>query len=206
MRRVIARLSAISALVLLVACGDAPRGTGSVVAAERVAPRFEVDPFWPRPLPNHWVLGSTIGVDVDANDNIWIIHRGAPTQDPKEIYAAQNPPAAECCLPAPPVLAFVSAQVRGVVTDAASGEPVEGAEVSWDDGSLGPGDAPHLETAADGRYEFEVRTRPTSQPSVHVQARKNGYAAEDREVKFQANETVSADFQLRAVASASGPR
>ena len=106
----------------------------------------------------------------------------------------------------PPVLAFVSAQVRGVVTDAASGEPVEGAEVSWDDGSLGPGDAPHLETAADGRYEFEVRTRPTSQPSVHVQARKNGYAAEDREVKFQANETVSADFQLRAVASASGPR
>jgi len=29
------------------------------------APRFEVDPMWPKPLPNHWVLGSTIGVDVD---------------------------------------------------------------------------------------------------------------------------------------------
>ncbi len=70
------------------------------------APRFEVDPLWPKPLPNHWVLGSTIGVDVDAQDNVWIIHRGRPTQDPKEIYAAQNPPMAECCLPAPPVLAF----------------------------------------------------------------------------------------------------
>jgi len=70
------------------------------------APRFEVDPLWPKPLPNHWVLGSTIGVDVDSQDNVWIIHRGRPTQDPKEIYAAQNPPMAECCLPAPPVLAF----------------------------------------------------------------------------------------------------
>ena len=26
------------------------------------APRFEVDPLWPKPLPNHWLLGSTIGV------------------------------------------------------------------------------------------------------------------------------------------------
>src|SRR5689334_13333019 len=24
------------------------------------APLFEVDPFWPKPLPNHWVTGSTI--------------------------------------------------------------------------------------------------------------------------------------------------
>jgi hypothetical protein len=70
------------------------------------APRFEVDPFWPKPLPQHWVLGSTIGVDVDANDNVWVIHRGRATQDTKEIYAAQNPPMAECCSPAPPVLAF----------------------------------------------------------------------------------------------------
>ena len=25
------------------------------------APRFEVDPMWPRPLPNHWLLGNAIG-------------------------------------------------------------------------------------------------------------------------------------------------
>ena len=30
------------------------------------APRFEVDPFWPKPLPNGWVMGTVIGVDVDA--------------------------------------------------------------------------------------------------------------------------------------------
>jgi hypothetical protein len=73
------------------------------------APRFEVDPLWPKPLPNHWVLGSTIGVDVDANDHVWIIHRGAPTMNAKEIYATLNPPAAECCVPAPPILEFDAA-------------------------------------------------------------------------------------------------
>ena len=44
-----------------------------------MAPRFEVDPLWPKPLPNHWVLGTTIGVWVDADDHVWIIHRGTAT-------------------------------------------------------------------------------------------------------------------------------
>lgn len=106
----------------------------------------------------------------------------------------------------PPVLAFVSAQVRGVVADAASGEPVEGAEVSWDDGLSGYGEGGHLQTSIDGRYAFEVRTLPTSRPSVKVHVGKDGYAAEDRDVQIEAYATVSADFHLRAVASASGPR
>ena len=38
------------------------------------APIFEVDPFWPKPLPNHWVTGSTIGLSVDAQDRVWTIH------------------------------------------------------------------------------------------------------------------------------------
>src|SRR5262249_10818347 len=29
------------------------------------APMFEVDPLWPKPLPNHWLLGWTIGLWVD---------------------------------------------------------------------------------------------------------------------------------------------
>ncbi len=39
------------------------------------APRFEVDPLWPKPLPNNWVLGETIGVGIDAQDHVWIVHR-----------------------------------------------------------------------------------------------------------------------------------
>jgi hypothetical protein len=78
------------------------------------APRFEVDPMWPKPLPNHWVMGNVIGVSVDAQDHIWIIHRQG-SLEAMEDYAAPNPPGAkrrrgvvesECCAPAPPVLEF----------------------------------------------------------------------------------------------------
>jgi DNA-binding beta-propeller fold protein YncE len=76
-----------------------------VEAAAVQAPRFEVDPLWPKPLPNHWVVGNVIGVAADAQDHIWIVHRGAALER-METYAATNPPAADCCLPAPPVLEF----------------------------------------------------------------------------------------------------
>ena len=70
------------------------------------APMFEVDPFWPKPLPNHWLLGSTIGVDADAQDHIWIVHR-ASTLASNETSVLNDPPTSEeCCLPAPPVLEF----------------------------------------------------------------------------------------------------
>jgi DNA-binding beta-propeller fold protein YncE len=77
----------------------------AVEAAGVQAPRFEVDPMWPKPLPNHWLLGMTIGVSVDAQDHIWIIHRGGSLER-MENYAAANPPASECCSAAPPVLEF----------------------------------------------------------------------------------------------------
>ncbi len=76
-----------------------------VHAASAQAPRFEVDPLWPKPLPNHWVLGMVVGVATDAQDHVWIVHR-PQTLERMESYAAANPPASECCAPAPPVLEF----------------------------------------------------------------------------------------------------
>ena len=75
------------------------------------APMFEVDPFWPKPLPNHWILGSSVGVTVDARDHVFIIHRGAATLNERtEIGLATTPRTAEdCCLPAPPILEFDAA-------------------------------------------------------------------------------------------------
>ncbi|HXH07515.1 MAG TPA: hypothetical protein VNI83_13115 [Vicinamibacterales bacterium] len=71
------------------------------------APRFEVDPFWPKPLPNHWLLGMTIGVAVDDRDHVFIVHRGAATLNPRtEAGADDSPPIGECCRAAPPVLEF----------------------------------------------------------------------------------------------------
>jgi DNA-binding beta-propeller fold protein YncE len=113
------------------------------------APVFEVDPFWPKPMPNNWVFGQTIGLGIDEKDTVWIIHRG---NDPGNLdnteyafppaggrggagrggaaaggAAAGGAPAgaaeagargaeapatskpnrvSECCVPAPPVMAF----------------------------------------------------------------------------------------------------
>src|SRR4249920_2306993 len=69
------------------------------------APKFEVDPTFPKPLPNHWQLGETIGVSVDAQDHVWIIHR-ADAPLPGELGLDQNPPTSLCCSKTPPVLAF----------------------------------------------------------------------------------------------------
>ena len=86
--------------------GSTVLGRKSVVhAAAVMAPKFEVDPLWPKPLPNHWILGQTIGVSVDAQDHVWIIHR-AGSLEAGEVHATTNPPTAQCCAPAPPVLEF----------------------------------------------------------------------------------------------------
>jgi hypothetical protein len=77
----------------------------AVEAAGMTAPRFEVDPLWPKPLPNHWILGQTIGVSVDAQDHVWIIHRAGSLED-GEKHATTTPPIAQCCAPAPPILEF----------------------------------------------------------------------------------------------------
>ena len=87
------------------------RRAAAQVGSAVQAPRFEVDPFWPKPLPNHWLLGSAIGVSVDDQDHVWIVHRGGATLNARtEMGAATDPKTAEeCCVPAPPVLEFDSA-------------------------------------------------------------------------------------------------
>jgi DNA-binding beta-propeller fold protein YncE len=68
-------------------------------------PRFAVDPFWPRPLPNQWLLGQVAGVAVDDRDHVWIVQRPRSlTED--ERGAALSPRRSACCVPAPPVMEF----------------------------------------------------------------------------------------------------
>jgi DNA-binding beta-propeller fold protein YncE len=98
-----------SLIALVAALGIAQQQLERTASAQSKAavqaPRFEVDPMWPKPMPNHWLLGNTIGVGIDSRDHVYIIHRGA-TLEEKEVYATANPPASECCMPAPPVLEF----------------------------------------------------------------------------------------------------
>ena len=62
-------------------------------------PVFQVDPLWPKPLPNQWVMGSVIGVSVDSQDRIWMLHRPSSLSD-NEKAAVLDPPLAPCCFPA----------------------------------------------------------------------------------------------------------
>jgi hypothetical protein len=123
------------------------------------APRFEVDPFWPKPLPNHWVLGNAIGVWVDDQDVVWIINRGSATLADNE--KALELKAGDCCMGAPPVLAYDAAGnlVRhwggageGYDWPASNhGIFVDHAGSVWIGGN-GPGDSHILKFTKDGKF------------------------------------------------------
>ena len=97
------------ALALLGVLGVGQRALDTTAVAQTKgavqAPVFQVDPLWPKPLPNHWLIGSTIGVSADAQDHIWIVHR-PDTLVANETGAQNDPPTASCCIKAPPVLEF----------------------------------------------------------------------------------------------------
>jgi hypothetical protein len=108
MRRTRARRAGSGLLVLAVAlagCASAASSGGSVSASAAEAPVFEVDPFWPRPLPNNWLMGQAAGVAVDRRDHVWVVQRPKSlTED--ERGATLKPPRSLCCVPAPSVMEF----------------------------------------------------------------------------------------------------
>jgi hypothetical protein len=90
---------------LLIAAGLLAAAFQSGPALADGVPEFKVDPFWPKPLPENWMLGQVSGIAVDKDDRIWIVHRPGTLVD-DEKGALANPPATKCCKPAPPVLQF----------------------------------------------------------------------------------------------------
>jgi sugar lactone lactonase YvrE len=83
-------------------------------------PKFSVDPFWPKPLPNQWQIGQVPGISIDKDDNIWIVQRprtltsderGASNFEPGTgavLDGAARPQGSvsDCCLPAPSIMQF----------------------------------------------------------------------------------------------------
>jgi hypothetical protein len=104
----ITRIRALAVAVTIVGLFFTQRYLDGAARVKAVrAPKFEVDPLWPKPLPNHWVLGNVIGVGVDANDHVFIVHRNDTFDAQHEIGAVAKPaPLGTCCVPAPPVLEF----------------------------------------------------------------------------------------------------
>jgi len=94
----------VTLLAIAGALGVGSRMLGKT-SGEATAPKFEVDPLWPKPLPNHWRIGMTIGVAIDPQDHVWVIHRPKSIV-PGELHAEATPPMSECCIKAPPVIEF----------------------------------------------------------------------------------------------------
>ena len=85
--------------------------------------------------------------------------------------------------------------VAGVVKDAGSGQPIEGAQVSVNGTAIG------AITRADGRYALAGIEIPRGD-TVTVRVRRIGYQSMEMLVKLKANATITADFVLVAATSA----
>jgi hypothetical protein len=98
---------ALAALLACGACTAVGDANGAAPGAQKgpEAPRFKVDPSWPKELPNRWLIGQVGGLAVDSHDNIWVLQRPR-TLTVDEAGAAQVPPRSICCVPAPAVLEF----------------------------------------------------------------------------------------------------
>jgi hypothetical protein len=68
---VVAGLALVVFVKALVGCS--PAMNNGVSASVGGAPVFEVDPFWPKPLPNSWLMGQAAGVAVDKRNHVWVV-------------------------------------------------------------------------------------------------------------------------------------
>jgi len=61
-------MGAVLALALEIVCLQGLHAQGNV-------PKYEVDPSWPKPLPDRWVTGSIGGICVDTQDHVFVLNR-----------------------------------------------------------------------------------------------------------------------------------
>jgi len=71
-------------------------------------PVYKVDPFWPKPLPNKYLMQGVPTMVTDKDDHIWVLNRPRDI-NPDESGAASTPPRTDCCVAAPAVLEFDTA-------------------------------------------------------------------------------------------------
>ena len=84
---IVAAPAAALAMLFMILCTHA-------LAAQGNPPKYEVDPSWPRPLPNKWVTGAVSGVCTDVQDHVFIVNRGNLTENELD-SGRQAPPVIE---------------------------------------------------------------------------------------------------------------
>ena len=62
----------LAATLFFAGCAAPPADTSDSRAAQ--VPVFEVDPSWPK-VPDKWRLGDGSSIGIDAQDNVYVLHR-----------------------------------------------------------------------------------------------------------------------------------
>jgi len=82
-------------------------------AEAQSAPVYRNIPLWPRPFTDDsWVIGSVTGIATDAQNHVWVVHRGNETLEANErgmipVPGGQGQPSSSvCCMAAPYVLEY----------------------------------------------------------------------------------------------------
>lgn len=94
----------LAVLALSLGTSDAAQSASEGPAAGKY-PKFEVDPSWPKQLPNNYTTGDPGGVAVDSHDHVWIISRQRSV-NPEFLGLTKNPPTSVCCTYAPAIIEF----------------------------------------------------------------------------------------------------
>jgi hypothetical protein len=98
--------TALSALAIGLCCFLA--FVAAHAASTPAVPVYKVDPFWPKPLPNKWIIQGVPTMVTDKDDHIWVLNRPRDIM-PDESGASTTPPRTDCCIAAPAVLEFDTA-------------------------------------------------------------------------------------------------
>jgi DNA-binding beta-propeller fold protein YncE len=187
-------LSSVVMLALVVAVLH--QAAGAQGAKGNQAPMFQVDPLWPKPLPNKWVIGSTIGLAIDSRDHVWVIHRPATIEDNEKAGTLKN---GDCCFVAPQILEFdpngsLVSSFGGAGSgyewpDSEHGIFIDHKDNVWISGN-GAKDSHMLKFTRQGKFLLQIGHKGQSKGSNHLQ---NVKMAANMEVDPAANELVVAD-------------
>ena len=165
--RVIAAAAVLSFLLGIFGSGLAEVKAQAAKPAVTV-PQMELDPYWPKHLPNKWIFGQLGAVCVDANDHIFVMSRG-------DLWTKEE----FIVVPAPPVIEFDpegdvvnSWGDRAVLPDELHGCSFDNKGNFW---TAGSGDGIIQEYTHDGKLLLQVGTRGKFDSADGTDTRKGNH-------------------------------
>lgn len=117
-------------------------------------PVYEVDPTWPKPLPNGWGIGPVSGISSDSRDHVWIVHR---TETVRQAGGTPAPPVIEFDPQGSVVRTWGGPGAGYQWPEQLHGITVDAQDRVWISGN-GPNDAQVLAFTPEGKFLRQIGT------------------------------------------------